>query len=66
LKAITSLRKLQEDHPERVPESMLSTLKRHISKWRALERPDKEMFIPQTYQPSLRGLSAFTHTEKLV
>jgi len=66
LKANTSLCKLQEDHPERFPESTLSILKRHISEWRALERPDKEMFIPQTFQPNLRGLSGFTPTKKVV
>src|SRR5471032_1166295 len=65
LKAITLLRKLQEDHPERFPDSMRRTLERHISQWRALEGPGKEVFFPQTYQPGVRGLSDFTHMEKL-
>lgn len=65
LKAITLLRKLQEDHPERFPDSMRRTLERHISQWRALEGPGKEVFFPQTYQPGARGLSDFTHMEKL-
>ncbi len=49
LKAITLLRKLQEDYPERFPDSMRRTLERHISQWRALEGPSKEVFFPQTY-----------------
>jgi hypothetical protein len=57
LKAITLLRKLQEDHPERFPDSMRRTLERHISQWRALEGPNKEVFFPQTYPPGARGLS---------
>jgi hypothetical protein len=65
LKAITLLRKLQEDHADRFPESMRRTLERHISQWRALEGPGKEVFFPQTYQPGVRGLSDFTHMEKL-
>jgi hypothetical protein len=65
LKAITLLRKLQEDHPARFPDSMRRTLERHISQWRALEWPNKEVFFPQTYQPGARGLSDFTHMDKL-
>ncbi|MBK3836094.1 IS21 family transposase, partial [Paraburkholderia aspalathi] len=65
LKAITLLRKLQEDHADRFPDSMRRTLERHISQWRALEGPSKEVFFPQTYQPGVRGLSDFTHMEKL-
>jgi hypothetical protein len=49
LKAITLLRKLQEDHADRFPESMRRTLERHISRWRALEGPGKKVFFPQTY-----------------
>jgi len=65
LKAITLLRKLQEDYPERFPDSMRRTFERHISQWRALEGPNKEVFFPQTYQPGVRGLSDFTHMHKL-
>jgi len=65
LKAITLLRKLQEDHPARFPDSMRRTLERHISQWRALEGPNQEVFFPQTYQPGARGLSDFTHMDKL-
>jgi len=50
LKAITLLRKLQEDHPERFPDSTRRILERHISQWRALEGPGKEVFFPQTYE----------------
>jgi len=65
LKAITLLRKLQEDHPERFPDSMRRTFERHVSQWRALEGPNQEVFFPQTYQPGARGLSDFTHMDKL-
>lgn len=65
LKAITLLRKLQEDHPKRFPDSMRRTLERHIRQWRALEGPNKEVFFPQTYPPGARGLSDFTHMDKL-
>jgi hypothetical protein len=65
LKAVTLLRKLQEDHPERFPDSMRRTFERHVSQWRALEGPNKEVFFPQTYLPGARGLSDFTHMDKL-
>jgi len=59
------LRKLQEDHPERFPDSTRRTFERHVSQWRALEGPNKEVFFPQTYLPGARGLSDFTHMDKL-
>jgi hypothetical protein len=60
LMAITLLRKLQDDHPERFPDGMLRTLQRHIRQWRALEGPPKEVFFPQEHAPGHRGLSDFT------
>jgi hypothetical protein len=60
LMAITLLRKLQDDHPDRFPDGMLRTLQRHIRHWRALEGPPKEMFFPQDHAPGHRGLSDFT------
>jgi len=60
LMAITVLRKLQDDHPERFPDGMLRTLQRQIRHWRALEGPAKEVFFPQEYAPGHRGLSDFT------
>ena len=60
LMAITLLRKLQEEHPERFPDGVLRTLQRHIRKWRALEGPPKEVFFPQEHAPGHRGLSDFT------
>jgi len=47
LMAVTLLRKLQDDHPERFPDGMLRTLQRHIRQWRALHGPSKEVFFPQ-------------------
>lgn len=60
LMAITLLRKLQDDHPERFPDGVLRTLQRHIRLWRALEGPPKEVFFPQEHAPGRRGLSDFT------
>ena len=60
LMAITLLRKLQDDHPDRFPDGMLRTLQRHIRHWRALEGPPKEVFFPQDHAPGHRGLSDFT------
>lgn len=60
LMAITLLRKLQDDHPDRFPDGVLRTLQRHIRQWRALEGPPKEVFFPQDHAPGHRGLSDFT------
>jgi hypothetical protein len=60
LMAITLLRKLQDDHPDRFPDGVLRTLQRHIRQWRALEGPEKEVFFPQDHAPGHRGLSDFT------
>jgi hypothetical protein len=60
LMAITLLRKLQDDHPDRFPAGVLRTLQRHIRHWRALEGPPKEVFFPQDHAPGQRGLSDFT------
>ena len=60
LMAVTLLRKLQDDHPERFPDGVLRTLQRHIRQWRALEGPPREVFFPQDHAPGHRGLSDFT------
>jgi hypothetical protein len=60
LMAITLLRKLQDDHPDRFPDGVLRTLQRHVRQWRAVEGPPKEMFFPQDHSPGQRGLSDFT------
>jgi hypothetical protein len=65
LMGITILRKLQDDHPDRYPDSMRRTLERRIRQWRALEGPDLEVFFPQEHQPGVRGLSDFTDMSKL-
>ena len=60
LMAVTLLRKLQDEHPDRFPDAMLRTLQRHIRQWRALEGPSREVFFAQEYAPGHRGLSDFT------
>jgi hypothetical protein len=64
--AITLLRKLQDDHPDRFADGMLRTLQRHIRQWRALEGPPKEVFFPQVHAPGHRGLSDFTAMGELL
>lgn len=51
LMGITVRRKLQDDHPDRYPDSMRRTLERRIRQWRALEGPTQEVFFPQEHQP---------------
>ena len=65
LMAITLLRKLQDDHPDRFPDGMLRTLQRHIRHWRALAGPPKEVFFPQDHAPGHRGLSDCTAMSNL-
>lgn len=65
LMAITLLRKLQDDHPDRFPDGMLRTLQRHVRHWRALKGPGKEVFFPQDHAPGQQGLSDFTAMGKL-
>ena len=65
LRAITILRKLQEDHPERFPDGVVRTLQRRIRQWRALAGPPKEVFFPQDHAPGERGLSDFTAMDDL-
>ena len=60
LMAITLLRKLQDEHPDRFPDGVLRTLQRHIRQWRAVEGPPKEVFFPQDHAPGQLGLSDFT------
>ena len=65
LMAVTLLRKLQDDHPNRFPDGMLRTLQRHVRQWRAMEGPSKEVFFPQEHLAGHRGLSDFTAMGKL-
>ena len=65
LMAVTLLRKLQDDHPQRFPDGVLRTLQRHLRQWRALQGPPKEVFFPQEHAPGHRGLSDFTAMGKL-
>src|SRR5450631_3803670 len=65
LMAITLLRKLQDDHPDRFPDGVLRTLQRHIRHWRAIAGPPKEVFFRQDHVPGHRGLSDFTAVGEL-
>lgn len=42
-------------------ESLLRTLQRRVSLWKALHGKEKEIMFPQTHLPGQQGLSDFTH-----
>lgn len=65
LQAITILRKLQDEHPGRYPDSKRRTLERRVRHWRAMAGPPKEVFFPQQHEPGARGLSDFTDMAEL-
>ena len=46
-------------------DSVLRTLQRRISEWRALNGPGKEVFFPQEYRPGQEAQLDFTHAEQL-
>lgn len=45
LRAITVLRKLQDEHPGQFPDGTLRTLQRHMRRWRTAHGPAKEGFF---------------------
>ncbi len=65
LDATTILRHLQEQDPERFPDSQLRTLQRRIKHWRALEGPDQEVMFPQSKIPGKVGILDFTFANEL-
>ena len=47
LMAVTVLEELQRRHPERLGESVLRTLQRRMSQWRAEHGAEREIFFAQ-------------------
>lgn len=41
-------------HPDSYQEGQLRTFQRHVSQWRALKGPEKEVFFPQVHHPGVR------------
>jgi len=60
LQAITLLEYLQDQWPNRYPDSLLRTLQRRVKQWRAVEGPEKEVMFRQEHPPGAQGLSDFT------
>ena len=52
-----------EDNPL-YDESILRTLQRRVSHWKAQNGPSKAVIFPQTHRPGEQGLSDFTHMKK--
>jgi transposase len=56
---------LCEQYPESYQEGQLRTFQRKVSKWRALEGPDQEIFFPQKHQPGVKMQTDFTWMNEL-
>jgi transposase InsO family protein len=65
LMAVTVLEELQRRHPERFPDSILRTLQRRLSQWRAEHGGEREIFFAQEHPPGRLGLSDFTVADEL-
>lgn len=64
--AVTIFETLQDEFGEdAVPDKVRRTLERRISRWRALNGDEKEIFFPQHHEPGRQGLSDFTVCDKL-
>jgi len=58
-------RELQQRYPGQYPDSVLRTLQRRISDWRAIEGPEKEIIFRQEHPPGWQCLSDFTDDKGL-
>ncbi|HEX2910816.1 MAG TPA: hypothetical protein VH186_08415 [Chloroflexia bacterium] len=65
LQATTLFNLLAQKYPGRYKPVQLRTLQRHISNWRALNGPEKEVFFPQVHHPGEKAQSDFTHMASL-
>jgi hypothetical protein len=59
-RATTILEELQRAHPEAYGESVLRTLQRRVSQWRAISGPERELIFRQDHPPGWQALSDFT------
>jgi len=65
LEATTLLAELRRRHGERYGIGRLRTLQRHVSTWRALHGPGKEVMFEQEHQPGREGAFDFTDAGEL-
>ena len=65
LMAVTLLQELQRRHPEQFADSVLRTLQRRVSLWRAEHGEEREIFFAQEHPPGRLGLSDFTVADSL-
>ncbi len=56
----TLLEHLQDQYPGQYPDSILRTVQRRTSKWRALYGPERDIIFRQLHAPGRQGLSDFT------
>ena len=56
----TLLEHLQDQYPGQYPDSILRTVQRRTSKWRALYGPERDIIFRQLHVPGRQGLSDFT------
>lgn len=56
----TLLEHLQDEYPGKYPDSIIRTIQRRTSKWRALYGPEKAIVFRQLHVPGRQGLSDFT------
>jgi hypothetical protein len=61
----TLLEYLQDQFPDKYPDSIIRTMQRRISKWRALYGPEKEIMFRQLHEPGRQGLSDFTSLKNI-
>lgn len=65
LQARTILAKLQQNHSDQYPDTMLRTLQRRVQNWRASSGPEKEIIFRQKHPPGWQGMSDFTNANSL-
>lgn len=65
LQATTLFTLLSQKFPGRYLPAQVRTLQRHISNWRTLNGPEKEVFFPQVHHPGEKAQSDFTHMTSL-
>lgn len=65
LMAVTLLEELQRRHPEQFSDSVLRTLQRRVSQWRAEHGDERELYFAQEHPPGRLGLSDFTVADEL-
>ena len=60
LASTTLLEHIQDLHPGQYPESILRTLQRRVSQWKAVYGPEQEVIFRQLHAPGKQSLSDFT------